>query len=138
MSGEILILIFLQSVPLKIMGNIVNSQVQKIAQVSEKFAKLKLEVEDSGSLIRKQKDMILEKRNILSEQKKELEKEIEKDSQNLLQIKEALKQFDENKIDKENESHFRLECLVRYVKKFKIFTFHEKKFFLGSMRNYKI
>lgn len=97
------------------MGNIVNSQVQKIAQVSQHFAKLKVDVEDSGtSLIKKQKVMMIEKKNLLLEERKKLEEEIEIIKSKSDKIKEDLKTF--HAVDEEkDEKHIRL-VLNTYLK----------------------
>lgn len=90
------------------MGNIVHLQVQKIAQVSKQFAKLKMDVQGSNSsLTRIQKDIVLYNKNSLFSDKEELGREIELQGRNLLHIQQKLKQFNENKIASENENHFR-------------------------------
>ncbi|KAK6629505.1 hypothetical protein RUM43_003322 [Polyplax serrata] len=104
------------ALPLKMMGTIVNSQVQKIAQVSEQFAKLKGDIEDSGSsLIKKQKDMMIEKKNLLLEEKIQLEKEIEDNTQKSVRIQQDLKNFGEAEKGRD-ETHIRvyekLESLI--------------------------
>ncbi|KAL0280264.1 UNVERIFIED_CONTAM: hypothetical protein PYX00_001608 [Menopon gallinae] len=98
-----------ETVPSQIMGTIVHSQVQKIAEVTQQFAKLKVDIEDSGgSLIKKQKDLILEKRNTLLEEKSELENEVKENSKKLEEIRENIKQFDEKFLEENNEKQKRI------------------------------
>lgn len=90
------------------MGTIVHSQVQKIAQVTQQFAKLKVDIEDSGGLlIKKQKDLILEKRNTLLKEKGELESDINQNIKKLEEIRENIKQFDEKSLHEKNETQKR-------------------------------
>ena len=70
-------IIFFQAFPTKIFGNIVTSQIQKIAQVSEKYSKLQGDIESSETSIEeKHKNMMIKRKNSLLEEKKLLENAI--------------------------------------------------------------
>lgn len=86
------------------MGTLVNSQINKIAQVSQHFDKLRGEIKSTGSaFMKKQRHMVIERKNLLMEEKNTLIQEIEEKKLECIKIKNRINTFEDSNKTKSDQ-----------------------------------